>query len=213
MPYMERQFQALTGIRLKGLSQFTGWIKPCSYYHGVVARKGQLHLCLHLAGTVLPRGPQIHPSQTQALMQKKVETPTTSPHMPGEEGGATQGACSNPPVPMETGGARDGQSWTEQAKAGAEDEWRRDRPVKHRQSSPKRWKARSTYPFPLQDSEGRHEAIQQLYQHAGERAPACHNVAAQGMASHHPDLELGVAKNLNTQVLCIILEYHLMCLS
>ena len=59
MPYMECQFQALTGVRLKGLSQFTGWIKPDSYYHGVVARKGQLHLCLHLAGSVPPRGPQI----------------------------------------------------------------------------------------------------------------------------------------------------------
>ena len=40
MPYMERRFQTLTGIRLKGLSQFTGWIKPGNYYHGVVARKG-----------------------------------------------------------------------------------------------------------------------------------------------------------------------------
>ena len=83
MPYMEHQFQALTGVRLKGLSQFTGWIKPGSYYHGVVARKGQLHLCLHLAGTAPPRGPQICPSETQALMQKKVDTPTTSHPMPG----------------------------------------------------------------------------------------------------------------------------------
>ena len=33
------------------------------------------------------------------------------------------------------------------------------------------------------------------------------------MASHHPDLELGAAKSLNTQVLCMILEYHLTCLS
>ena len=47
----------------------------------------------------------------------------------------------------------------------------------------------------------------------GERTPACHDVAAKGMASHHPDLESGLAKSLNTQVLCIILEYHLMCLS
>ena len=56
MPYMESPFQALTGVRLKGLSQFTGWIKPGSYYHGVVARKGQLHMCLHLAGTEPPKG-------------------------------------------------------------------------------------------------------------------------------------------------------------
>ena len=79
--------------------------------------------------------------------------------MPGEEGGMTQGARSDPPVPMETGGAGDGQLWAEQAKASA----KRDRPAKHHWSSPRRWEARSTNPFPLQDSEGRHEAVQQLH--------------------------------------------------
>ena len=79
MPYRERHFHTLTGIRLKGLSQFTGWIKPGSYYHGVVAKKGQLHLCLHLAGTAPPKGPQIHPSQSRPVTQKEEETPTTSP--------------------------------------------------------------------------------------------------------------------------------------
>ena len=34
MPYMEHHFHTLTSIRLKGLSQFTGWIKPGSYHHG-----------------------------------------------------------------------------------------------------------------------------------------------------------------------------------
>ena len=130
-------------------------------------------------------------------MQKNVETPTTSPHMPGEEGGTTQGACSNPLIPMETGGAGDGRSWADQAEACLEEEWRRDRPTKHCRSSPRRWDTRSTNPFPLQDSEERHEAVQWLYQNADERTPAHHNVAAQGMASHHPDLELGVAESLN----------------
>ena len=128
---MEHQFQALTGVKLKGLSQFTGWIKPGSYYHGVVAKKGQLHLCLHLAGTVPPRGLQKHPSETQALMQKKEETPTASHSMPGREGSTTQGARSDPLIPMETGGAGDGQSWAEQVQTSAEEEWRRDRPTKH----------------------------------------------------------------------------------
>ena len=213
MPYMEHQFQVLTGVKLKGLSQFTGWIKPGSYYHGVVARKGQLHRCLHLAGTAPPRGPQIHPSETQALKQKKGETPTTSHPTPEREGSMTQGAPSDPPIPMETGGVGDGQSWVEQVKAGTEEEWRRDRPAKHRQSSPRKWEVWSPHPFPLQDSEGRHEAVQQLYHHAGECTLAHHDVAAQGMASHHPDLESGMAKSLNNMVLCMILEYHLMCLS
>ena len=208
MPYMESCFQALTGIRLKGLSQFTGWIKPGSYYHGVVARKGQLHMCLHLAGTELPKGPQIHPSQTCSVTQKEEETPTTSLHMLGKEGSATQGARSDSPTPMETGGVGDGQSWAEQAEASATEEWRRGRPTKHRWSASRKWEGQSTNPFPLQDSKGRREAVQQLYRHAGELTPACHDVAAQGMVHHYPGME-----SLNNQVLCMISEYHLTCLS
>ena len=213
MPYMEHHFQALTGVKLKGLSQFTGWIKPGSYYHGVVARKGQLHLCLHLAGTAPPKGPQIHPSQTHTVTQKKEETPMTSPHTPGKEGGATQGARSDAPTPMETGGVGDSRSWVEQAEASNKEEWKRGRPTKHHRSASRKREGQSTNPFPLQDSEGRHEAVQQLYRHAGELTPACHDVAAQGMAHHHPDMEPHKAKSLNNQVLCMISEYHLMSLS
>ena len=213
MPYMEHQFLALTGARLKGLSQFTGWIKLGSYYHGVVARKGQVNMCLHLAGVPPPARPQICPSETQALMQRKVETPTTSPCTPGKKGVATQGACSDAPTPMETGGAGDGCSWAEQVNACPEEEWRRDRLAKHPRASSGRQDPHSINPFPLQDSKGRHEAVQQLYHHAGECAPAHHDVAAQGMATHHPDLEAGTTKSLSNMVLCMISEYHLTCLS
>ena len=213
MPYMEHHFHTLTGVRLKGLSQFTGWIKPGSYYHGVVAKKGQLHLCLNLAGTTPPKGPQIRPSQSHPVTQKEEETPTTSPPMPGTESSATQGACSDPPMPMETGGVGDGQSWVEQAKASAKEEWRRDRPAKHHWSLSRKWEGWSTNPFPLQDSKGRYEAVEQLYQHAGECPLARHNVAAQGMACHHPDMESDVANSLNNQVLSMISNYHLTCLS
>ena len=47
----------------------------------------------------------------------------------------------------------------------------------------------------------------------GERTLARHDVAAQGMATHHPDLEAGAAKSLNNMLLCMISEYHLTCLS
>ena len=215
MPYMEHQFLALTSVKLKGLSQFTGWIKPGSYYHGVVTRKGQLYLCLHLAGTAPPRGPQICPSETQALTQKKVDTPTTSHPTMGGEGSVTQGACSNPPIPMETGGVgMAGPVWNRLRqlilhlrKNGGET----DPPSStgHHLGDGKL----SPHPFLLQDSKGRHKAIQQLYRHADECTPAHHDVAAQGMATHHPDLEAGATKSLNNMVLCMISEYHLMCLS
>ena len=211
MPYMESRFHTLTGVKLTGLSQFTGWMKPGSYYHGLVARKGQLHRCLHLAGIEPPKGLQVCPSQS-CLVTQKEETPTTSPPTLGREGGTPQGAHSDPPTPMETGGAGDGQSWAEEAKASVKEEWR-GRPTKHRQSLSRRWEGRSTHPFRLQDSEGREEVVQQLYRHASELAPARHDVAAQGMARHHPDIESGMAKSLNNQALCMISEYHLTCLS
>ena len=209
MPYMECQFLSLTGIRLQGLSQFTVWIKLGSYYHGVVAKKGQLSKCLHLARILSPMRPQIHPSETQALMQRPVETPTASPSMPGQQGVATQGACSDAPTPMEMGGAGDGCSWTDQVEACPEEEWRRDRLAKCPRVSSMRWDPRSINPFLLQDREGRYESVQQLYCHSGELTLACHDVAAHGIATHHPELEAGATKSLNNMVLCMILEYHL----
>ena len=50
MSYMVSRFHRLTGLRLMGLETYTSWIKPGSYYHWVVAQKGQLGLCGHLAG-------------------------------------------------------------------------------------------------------------------------------------------------------------------
>ena len=213
MPYMEHQFLVLTGVRLKGLSQFTRWIKVWSCYNGVLAKKGQLNMCLHLARIPPLMRPQICPTETEALMQKKVETPTVSPRTPGKKGAATQGAHFDAPTPMETGGAGDGHSWVDRVDACPEEEWRRDRLAKHPPVSTGRWDPHSINPFLLQDSEGRHEAVQQLYCHAGELSLVHHDVAAQGMATHHPDLEAGATKSLNNMVLCMISEYHLTCLS
>ena len=153
MPYMESCFKTLTGIKLEGLSQFTGWIKPDNYYHGVVAKKGQLHMCLHLARTEQPKGLQIHPSQSCSATQKEEETPPTGLHTPHKEGGATQGACFDSHAPMKTGGVGDGQSWAEQTEASGSEEWV-TRPKTHHQSGSKRWERQSTNPFLLQAKEG-----------------------------------------------------------
>ena len=133
--------------------------------------------------------------------------------MPDKRGVTTQGARSDASTPMETGGAGDGHSWVDQVDACPEEEWRRDRLAKCPWALSMRWNPCSINPFPLQGSEGRHEAVQQLYCHSSELAPACHDVAAQRMATHHPDLEAGVTKSLNNMVLCMIFEYHLTCLS
>ena len=207
MPYMEEQFYAATGIRLKGLAKCTRWIKQGSYYHGVVARKGQLHKCPHLAGIELPRWPQITPSESCRVSQKKAEAPAASSSVPGIEASAPQGATSDVPAPMEMRGAGDSQSWVKQAEA--KDDFKRDRPTKHRRLQLRRQEDRPTLPFPLQDDEGRRTSSQQLYKHAGEQPLAHHNVATMGITHLHPEVLPHEARSLGNQVLCMIAEYHL----
>ena len=109
MPYMEEHFYAATGLRLNGLRNFMGWIKWGSYYHGLVARQGLLYKCPHLVGVVLPRWPQVTPSESCQVSQKKAETPATSPSAPSTEASKAQETCfDDVPAPMETGGVGDG---------------------------------------------------------------------------------------------------------
>ena len=113
MPYMEEQFYAATRIRLEGLAGCTVWIKCGSYYHSMVAQRGQLDKCPHLAGIELPRGPQMMPSESHLVSQRKLDTPATSSSAPATEASAPQGATADVPAPMETEGAGDGHSWAE----------------------------------------------------------------------------------------------------
>ena len=123
------------------------------------------------------------------------------------EASAPQGAISDVPAPMETGGAGDGQSWAEQVEP--EDDFKKDRPTKHRRSQSRKWEDRPTLPFPLQDEEGRCTSAQQFYEHAGQQPLAQHNVAMVGITHLHPEVMPHVARSLGNQVLCKIAEYHL----
>ena len=147
MPYMEEQFYAATGIRLEGLAGCTTWIKHGSYYHSMVAQRGQLSKCPHLVAIEPPRGPQMMPSESHLVSQRKLDTPATSSSAPATEASAPQGATSDVPAPMEAGGAGNGHSWVEQTED--EDDFKRCRPAKHPQSQSRKWENRPTYPFPL----------------------------------------------------------------
>ena len=210
MPYVEEQFWRAMGLQLNGLQDFTGWIKPGSYYQGLVARQGHLYRCLHLVGTPLPKWPQLMPSESCLVFQKKVETPATSSSEPSAGARETPIARSDDtPAPTETGRVGDGQSWADQVEASLDKEFQKDRPAKHRWSQSKRREERPTLPFPLQDNKGRYTSVQQLYQHAGEQPQAHHNVAAQGIIHLHPEMLPHEARCLGNQVLCMIAEYHL----
>ena len=218
MPYMEGQFYAATGIRLKGLAECTRWIKRGSYYQSVVAQKGQLHKCPHLVGIELPRGPQMTPSESHQASQKKTDAPVASSSVLVMEASAPQGATSDAPVassnvPIMEASAPQGATsdapapWAEQAEA--EDDFKRDRLAKHRRSQLRRREDRPTLPFLLHDEEGGCTSAQQLYKHAGQQPPAHHNVATVGITHLHPEVLPHEARSLGNQVLCMIAEYHL----
>ena len=188
MPYMEEQFFAATGIQLKGLAKCTTWIKQGSYYHSVVARKGKLHKCPHLVGIEPPKGPQITPSESRLVSQRKPETPMTSSSAPTIEASTPQGATADVPAPMETGGAGDGHSWAERTED--KDDFKRCRPVKRPWSQSRRQEYRPTFPFPLQDEEGRCTSTQEIYRHSEQQLPAHHNVATMGITHLHLEVLL-----------------------
>ena len=61
LPYMEVQFERVTGYKLVGLGACTEWIRAGTYYHWVKAQRGQLGRCPRLAGIPPPEGPMMPP--------------------------------------------------------------------------------------------------------------------------------------------------------
>ena len=81
--------------------------------------------------------------------------------------------------------------------------------MKHRQSLSRKWKARPTLLFPLQDTEGRLASILRLYKHAEEQPAPRDDVVSQGIMHPHPQMLTQDARCLGNQVVCMIAEYHL----
>ena len=127
--------------------------------------------------------------------------------MPSMEASPLEGATTDTPAPMETGGAGDSQSWADQAQA--KDDFQTDRPTKCRQSHSKKWEVLPMLPFLLQDEAGRHASVQQLYVNVGQQPLAPHNVATVEILHLHPEVLPCVARSIGNQVLCMIAEYHL----
>ena len=61
LQYMEVQFERVTGYKLVGLGACMEWIRAGTYYHWVIAQRGQLGRCPRLAGIPPPEGPMMPP--------------------------------------------------------------------------------------------------------------------------------------------------------
>ena len=80
---------------------------------------------------------------------------------------------------------------------------------KRRRSQSRRRDPGPTVPFPLQEHEGRLQAIRTLYEEAGESRLASEMTALHGLREGHPELGAEELQRLNNQVLLMIAEYHL----
>ena len=149
-----------------------------------------------------------------AMMAPSAETPgaeTPVVEAPVDEtlGADAPVTPSGTPAPMETGRVGNSQSWAEQMEAGKDEVFQRSMPMKHTRSQSRRHEPRLPLPFPLQDSEGRHASVSQLYKHAAVQPAAHHNVAGQAIMHLHLDMLPQKATCLGNQVTCMIAEYHL----
>ena len=80
---------------------------------------------------------------------------------------------------------------------------------KRRRSQSRRRDSRPSVPFPLQEHEGRLQALRMLYEEAGEHGLASEMTALRGLQVSHPELGAEELQCLNNQVLLMIAEYHL----
>ena len=123
LPYMEVQFEQVTGYKLVGLGACTEWIRAGTYYHWVIAQWGQLGQCPRLAGIPPPEGPMKPPpyppvtaaasSATAAPAVPAAPPVTAAPPATAET--STQATVPKPPQ----GGGRRPQSKSQPRKRDA----------------------------------------------------------------------------------------------
>ena len=216
LPYMETQFEWVTGYKLIGLGACTEWIRARSYYHWAIAQQGQLDQCPHLTGVPPPQGPMTPPPYPPVTAA--ASTQATVPDPPWGGGGRSQAESQ----PRKRDAAAAGVQGTTRDTGGAGDSSTRSgrgesrRPSttqsssrKHRRFQSRRRDSHPMVPFPLQDHEGRLQAIRTLYEEAGESRLASEMTALHGLREAHPELGAEELQRLNNQVLLMIAEYHL----
>ena len=224
MPYVAELFKNITGRNLKGLCDFTGWVGLGGYYHWKLSQLGQLHACPHLQGHPVPDGPVAQPSgQPHPRTLTQTGTPATGAsgrhqdrsQPTSDQGGktstsnqgrkpastgrggkqATSGGLVD--LPSEKEGVGNGQDWYERSIWGAEGGT----------SEPQ------GPPYPIGTAQVRQEAISQIYNRmAGKDPPPC-NIASEAIWAYYPRIEPQTLKTWACQVLCMISEYHMACVT
>ena len=224
MPYVAELFKNITGRDLKGLGDFTVLVGLRGYYHWKLSQLGQLHACPCLQGQLVPDGPVAQPSgrphpwrstqtgtpatgasgrhqdRSQPTSDRGGKTPTSNwGRKSASAGRGGKQAASGGPVdlPLEREGAGDGQNWYERSIWGPEGE-------AFEPQGP---------PYPIGTAQVRREAIGQIYNHVADKDPPPCNVASEAIWAYYPRIEARTFKTWACQVLCMIFEYHMACVT
>ena len=224
MPYVAELFKNLTGRDLKGLGDFTGWVGLGGYYHWKLSQLGQLHACpclqrqpvpdrpvaqpsrrlhpwrLTQTGTPATGTPGRHQDRSQPTSDQGRKTPTSNwgRKLASAGRGRKQTASGGPAdLLSERKGEGDGPNWYERSIWGAEG----------KTSEPQ------GPPYPIGTTQVRREAIGQIYNCvAGKDPPPC-NVASEAIQAYYPGIEPQTLKTWACQILCMISEYHMACVT
>ena len=108
-------------------------------------------------------------------------------------------AASGGPVdlPSEREGAGDGRSWFDQSVQETERE------------EGESWGP----PYPIGPVPARWGAIGQIYEHVASKDPPPSNIASEAIQAYYSGIEARPVKTLACQVLCMIAEYHMACVT
>ena len=161
LPYMETQFEWVTGYKLVGLGACTEWICAGSYYHWAIAQQGQLGQCPRLAGVPPPQGPMTPPPYLPVTAAASTQATVLDPpwggggrpraeSQPRKRDAATAGVQG---AARSMGGARDSSPQSGRGESRGP-RTTRSSSRKRRRSQSRRRDSRPTVPFPLQDHEG-----------------------------------------------------------
>ena len=167
LPYMETQFERVTGYKLVGLGACMEWIRAGSYYHWAIAWQGQLGWCPRLTSVPPPQGPMTPP----LYLPVTAPASTQATGMDPPRGGGGRSQAESQPRKRDAavagvqgaawcmGGAGDSSTWSGRGESGGpRTTWSSSR--KRRRSQSRRRDQMSLF---LERNEGRHqEALQDL---------------------------------------------------
>ena len=238
MPYVAKLFREVTRRDLSGLSHFTGWIGIGGYYHWRVVQQGLAHWVPHLAGQPAPRTPNARPSG-KSLPLKPPQTENPSTGASGKQQDRSQPAPSRSrqePTPSQgRWPATSGQSRTTAAlkQSGKASTPRQgSEPASTGRSKPSMASGGpSNHPtgrggagngagaeppaplYPVGMVEERREAVGHIYDWVARKEPPTHNIASRALRAYYTRVDPQTLSTWACQILCMIAEYHMACMT